>query len=822
MKISRYGNVLNFDTLSRHIVGVTEHFVNNNTANRTATETVSFHDATPEWRTSIETRPDSTFDLAFMNDTTLSDFFKRPILVNTTTWTPAQLSPFYLAIQPWSLFFNNKRVANRISNYNLLKCNLHIKCMINGNGFYYGKLIANYVPLKNYDSVTVVNGLSPEVRIGASQRMHFYLDPTISQGGEMILPFFWQYNAMNLNNGDFNNMGNFYIHEFNPLQHANGGTSPITVSTFIWAEDVQVSCPTSMNISGLVSQSDEYDIKPVSHTATAIADAADRLMSVPIIRPYARATSLAMRLAAGVANSFGFSRPALIDNVSNMLPQYIGPIANTDRGDNCTKLTVDSKQELTVDTRVVGLNGDDEMTLHNIATRETFLTTISWLPTDAPGSFKWNARVRPGYSTTSGSLTYIPACTFASLPFKYWRGTMRYRFQVVASNFHRGRIKILYDPGVISSDEANVLYTRVVDIGEEKEFTLDVGWSNERTFCQTRTVNSADPGFRTIAYTTTSRAQTNGTLALYILNELTTPSAESGILGVYINVFVSMGEDCQFAVPIASQIDEISYLPKTSTLTFQSQEYDFANAADAPEASSSDSTICHTQVQPDETFLVYFGEKISSFRQMLKRYNYHSSYIIQPGTAIAFSRKIWLSDFPLFKGYTALGINSGPQNVCKTTLLNYLAPAYAGMRGGLRSKYIVSTDEVAQVTPIIALRENSEGVLYSSVATNIDYTSNDTVAASKLVAVPMCHSGAHLTTMRLQPNVELELPFYSNARFLCPKDLSGTLTDYTAFRYGHSITVNSLNNMVSSMDRFVSVAEDFNLFFFQGCPPIYL
>jgi len=153
------------------------------------TETVSFHDAKPQWETRINTRPDSTFDLAFMEDTTLSDFFKRPILVDTTLWTPAQVSPFYLSIQPWTLFFNNKRVANRISNYNLLRCNLHIKCMINGNGFYYGKLIANYVPLKDFDTITPVNGLEPEVRIGASQRMHFYLDPTISQGGEMILPF---------------------------------------------------------------------------------------------------------------------------------------------------------------------------------------------------------------------------------------------------------------------------------------------------------------------------------------------------------------------------------------------------------------------------------------------------------------------------------------------------------------------------------------------------------------------------------------------------------------------------------------------------------
>lgn len=786
------------------------------------TETVSFHDAKPQWETRINTRPDSTFDLAFMEDATLSDFFKRPILVDTTLWTPAQVSPFYLAIQPWTLFFNNKRVANRISNYNLLRCNLHIKCMINGNGFYYGKLIANYVPLKDFDTVTPVNGLEPEVRIGASQRMHFYLDPTISQGGEMILPFFWQFNAMNLNTGDFNDMGNFYIHEFNPLQHANGGTSPISVSTYIWAEDVHVSCPTSMNIAGLVNQSDEYTIKPVSHTATAIADAADRLMSVPFISPYARATSMAMRLAAGVANSFGLSRPAIIDNVEPIIPQYIGPIANTDRGDNCTKLSVDSKQELTIDPRVMGLESLDEMTLHSIATRETFLTTISWLPSDIPGLFKWNARVRPNYSTTTSGLTYIPACTFASLPFKYWRGTMRYRFQVVASNFHRGRIKILYDPGIISSDEANVVYTRIVDIGEEKEFVLDVGWANERTFCQTRTVNSADPGFRTIAYTSLSRSLTNGTIALYILNELTTPSAEAGVLGVYINVFVSMGEDCQFAVPISTQIEDISYLPTSASFEFQSDEFDFASSADVPEAPSSDSTICHTQVQPDETFLVYFGEKITSFRQLLRRYNYHSSYIISPGTGTAFSRKIWLSDFPLFKGYTALGINAGPQNVCHTTLLNYLAPAYAGMRGGMRSKYLVSTDEVQQMTPIIAQRENTENVLYSTSVTDIDYTSNDTLATTALAATPMCHAGAHLTTMKLQPNVELEIPFYSNVRFLCPKDVTGASTAYSPFRYGHSVTVNSLNNMVSSMDRYVSISEDFNLVFFQGCPPIYL
>jgi hypothetical protein len=64
---------------------------------------------------------------------------------------------------------------------------------------------------------------------------------------------------------------------------------------------------------------------------------------------------------------------------------------------------------------------------------------------------------------TDGSIRFA-ACGAAAMPFKYWSGSMKYRFQVVCSAFHRGRIAVVYDPQWIDYNpggvEANTNYMK--------------------------------------------------------------------------------------------------------------------------------------------------------------------------------------------------------------------------------------------------------------------------------------------------------------------------------------------------------------------------
>ena len=82
--------------------------------------------------------------------------------------------------------------------------------------------------------------------VQASQRPHVYLDPTLSQGGELTLPYFWYKNYLSIPNSEWSSMGQMIIHGMQPLKHANGADDNVTISVFAWAEEMCLSVPTSI------------------------------------------------------------------------------------------------------------------------------------------------------------------------------------------------------------------------------------------------------------------------------------------------------------------------------------------------------------------------------------------------------------------------------------------------------------------------------------------------------------------------------------------------------------------------------------------------
>ena len=182
---------------------------------------------------------------------------------------------------------------------------------------------------------------------------------------------------------------------------------------------------------------------------------------------YARATELAASAVSSIATMFGYSRPVQLADITPYKPMYLGNMANTNVPDTSSKLTLDCKQELTIDPRTMGLGMTDEMTIKSIAQRESFLTQFGWQVADSTETLLWNTEVCPVlWNTISGTPDelHFPACCFATLPFQRWRGTMKFRFQIVASAFHKGRLKITYDPSYPLTNEYNTNYTHIIDL----------------------------------------------------------------------------------------------------------------------------------------------------------------------------------------------------------------------------------------------------------------------------------------------------------------------------------------------------------------------
>jgi hypothetical protein len=122
--------------------------------------------------------------------------------------------------------------------------------------------------------------------------------------------------------------------------------------------------------------------------------------------------------------------------------------------------------------------------------------------------------------------------------------------QIVASAFHRGRLAVVYDPqGSVATREDNVQYTHIIDIATCRDVTFKVGPNQEKTMLL---YLPPEPGNQTLDISTTPlspAAYGNGTITVYVLNELTLPNVATGTPNIInINYFVSV-DDLDVFVP---------------------------------------------------------------------------------------------------------------------------------------------------------------------------------------------------------------------------------------------------------------------------------
>lgn len=851
--------------------------------------------------------------MAGFTDAQLGDFLSRPIKIKEYQWTPSS-SLAVSRFNPWALFFSNSDVLDKINRYRNLRCNLHLKVLVNGNSFYYGRALLSYNPYVTHDEVTVNRTFVEQDLVQASQKPHLLLDPTSSQGGEMLLPFIWPENYLDITKAGWaDEMGEVDIHDFDVLQHANGGSDPITIAVFCWAENLTLSVPTTAVAQADIAPSpldqvvrvpsipstppepvDDPDImlghatqvytkqgyvddseldefgfpKPydtqadkkkkgammkgsntstadefvkdglISKPASAIARAADALSMIPVIAPYAKATSLISTRVGDVAKIFGYSRPQVLDDIKPFVPRVMGNLTNSDAPEPLVKLSLDSKNELSVDTRVMGLGGEDELAINSIAQRWSYWRQFDWPETAITDTMLTSMLVWPNYGQKllASPVTELhpTALCFAASPFEAWQGTIKFRFNVVCSEYHRGRIRIVYNPATSPTGAIpfNQTYSTIVDISENRDFEYEVKWADIRAWAYNAGVSNlgTNPGYDDSNPVSAGGTYDNGSISVYVVNELATPSITAA--DVKIQVWVAAGDDFAVAVPTTKNL---------STLSYHAQQAEIAPGealASAEDTSNSPGCVAEVHsfapgmtIKDDNQYLVYQGERIVSLRELLRRYNFHNSYYPGGDGTVANARIIAYNvhNFPFYRGWESGGqdeavdstLATADFNFCSMTLMNYLTPAFACRRGAIRHKALLSTIGSSN-------RGNSFAVARHNIlgATNsIDEHSQTGVVGNRrsrrLGLMASGLGGTHVSPYHVNPALEYETPFYTNGQRFLP---GRKINLYNQVEMAHEISCDVPGNTVNNayrIDKYVSAAEDFQLGLFVGAPIIY-
>nr|UNY41994.1 MAG: polyprotein 2 [Picornavirales sp.] len=808
-------------------------------------QNVRFINTHPGYSQVVESTFDALRDDAFAGDASLQEFFSRPIRVATYSWVVG--ADLFQDFDPWTLYFQNLRVINRLSNYRLLRCKLHVRFTINGNGFYYGRALASYNPFPNDDTLTIIRQFVNADLVAATQRPHIFLDPTNSQGGDLVLPFFTYENVIDIVGQTWQNMGTINIKSMQNLKHANGAVTPITVNVFVWAEDVRFAIPTQFEPGSIAPQSDEYAQGPVSRVAGAVAKYARMLVTAPTIGPFARATELGAMFVGAVATLFGYSKPQILD-VMMVHPKAKANLATSNAPEDSTKLSLDIKQELSIDPRTAGLGSDDELTINYIASRESYLTTFQWNIGTVQEALLFNAIVDPCLYNKTGTEYHFPACCYATMPFKFWRGSMKFRFQIVCSNFHKGRLKVVYDPvgtppiGLTPptqpSAEYNTAYTTIIDIADNTDFTIDVGWGQNTTYREHfpfPLVGALPFASSVLGYASTVVPYGNGTVAVYVVNDLTTPNSVVNN-DIAVNVFISMGYGFEVAAPTTDYIGSMRYhdiLPESQEMAEEVQKPD--SPPTQPDTLDTAALVIDSN---DAANLVYFGERISSMRQLLKRYNLVEVFTpADEGAAPIGTNMVFTLDrynLPMIGGvYPAATLLSsvveftliGPYVYGYNNMLHYVSLAYGGWKGGVR--YFIDACPTEWNSGLVVDRLQS-----SEYPRNLLDVNNDlNLIANKGLLYERLRdatgiAGASVQSTNVNPTLSFEVPYYSRYRFVPAKRLTvfdepgSPGPDPFQGSWKFQLKGKALREG-GAMYVYACGAEDFTAFMFLGAPRIY-
>jgi hypothetical protein len=797
----------------------------------TIQEIVQFLDENAGHETGFKSVMDSVTEAdEAITNADLSNYLARPVRIFTYTWNESDAIGTQNDIQPWRLFFQDAAIKRKLDNYAFIQCDLKIKVLVNASPFYYGATMMSYQPLPALTPSTIVNDTGTRYFIPYSQRPHAWIYPSANEGCEMTLPFFLNYNWLRVQTlTDFTNMGTLSFQNFTVLDSANGVTGAgVTVQVYAWAENVRVSGP---SVSLSLQARDEYT-GPVSSIASALAAAAGALGKVPIIGKYATATQMGMMGVANGARHLGFTNVPVISDVQPLRPSSNAPIATSEVSYPVEKLTLDPKNELSIDPGVAGLNSTDELSISHLVQKESYLTSTLWSTAQTTDTVLFRSAVTPyqfADDYLSNEKIYMTPMCFVGQHFNGWRGDVIFRFRFVASPYHKGRVRISYDPAgrggtnvVTSANSTSQIFTQLVDLGKDTDVEVRVPYQQALAWLEDPGGFGAEPWSTSTSPTFNYNSNLhNGTIIMRVLTQLTAPVAISSIR---VLVFVRGAENLEFANP-------------GHFTTESSNQYSYF----APQSQDEvvQKIVAGTLQSPaSERYLVNYGEAVTSMRQILRRASMVDYQKITAATVtntLAESNRVF-SRIPPTPGYDPfgtglatpiVGVGNKSYNWCFFHPIAYFQAAFIGYRGSTIWHFNVdSPDPQGWISCTRRVASNTVNAVWTSTAVAPSSSTNSFASANALRNLPGT-AGMAFTNQQTQAGLSVSLPNYAQYKFqsTAPQRATAFGSD-DGSRYDSAllnITGYYSPNVATNKGlwSFAGIGTDYTCVFFLNVPTLY-
>jgi hypothetical protein len=409
-------------------------------------------------------------------------------------------------------------------------------------------------------------------------------------------------------------------------------------------------------------------------------------------------------------------------------------------------------------------------------------------------------------------------------------------------------MKVVYDPNYIETNEYNINSLRVVDISEEQDFTVEFSNGQTRTLLDHNYPGEDDTSniFDSTGPLPTSGAG-NGIVGIYVVNELTTPNSTVNN-DIQINVYVSMADDFEVFMP-EEYFNHFVFQPQSG---FEPQSGEQKNTNEilsqlghavvpdgsnteepnAPQQEKSVLVSMETDKTPDIN-KIYTGERIASFRTMLKRYNQWNVIASADNNDNFIFGRFPMFPYPRGNVTNAFDTAAGPTsyNFVNTVLLHWVRYAFQGWKGSIRYKFIPRGQANRSDDFHVQRSKYSRGATsYFTTSTTIPVYSDPSAARqaalsdSSVNGVPSTQdqfsgiTGQAIAKESINGVMEVEIPYLTPYRFS-----PGKQQDFSVQRFegAYDYRTEFFGNSSAVRDIHVSTGEDFQVFFWTGLPRMY-
>jgi hypothetical protein len=658
-----------------------------------STGTTTFVDTAPDPQTIFPQQLlNPNMGLAPVKDQSLSGFFARPWEYVSFTWTNTMANNTNIVvIEPKTVLKTNTYFTNKLQGYRWFRGTVNIRVVLNAQPFQQGKLLLHYLPFTDDRGVDwvashnynlSVKSTHPNVQIdcrdGSAEISIPYVHPIpwIDIRPDAVLPAV---------NGSY---GKIYLDVFSSLK-TNAATS-VYGAVYIYFTDVEIAGP-------FFPQADVEQTSPNSTIGSSMRSSKYIRMvksKIPSLTSLVTTPSWTSFAYAAVAAAFGFSKPNNEKPASYVALRPHHTMCNSEGESTAEVLGLFNSNKVEVLPGFAGTDVD-EMSFDYIKSIPWYEDSTLWSTTDAIDTVLYSKIISPDMVKSetvtktlgSGLIVYGPPFSMVAQNFLYARGGVEMTIKAVKTDFHCGRLLVVWQPGgsvgttfTAPTNQTSYFAIReIIDVRENSEWKITLPYQMSTPYVK---INN-----------------NIGKVWILVTNPLVGSSVTAS--NIDLQIWYNAASDFELAAPTGTNF--IPWCPQA--------DIDVAPAGVSALVSSRPEKYCH-------------GESFNSVKQIINRYSrlfFNTAYEINTQTAF----ELYPFLIGSFSADTATPVaDSAPYF---GDAYSYIASAFGLARGGM--KFILTQGSSTNCGVQYDFSSNYRAALAGNTSRRYQYNNGATVAS---------------------------------------------------------------------------------------------